>query len=1601
MTTSLSELDATLTAALQPDGTLGLSGTLLGDPALGSLIGVLCPSGVLTVAQAKLDLASDGQSLTLTGTTQVGTLTGAAISVVFRLGSGGALEMTAKIALPDGTALSALLSPLGDPTQEKVTLDGGSMILSSQPYDDPGTGRSLAPGLSLTGSVVPVALLPYLGAILPASTRLALAGPVDCVAPPLFDLETTAVSGSFAGVALPGLSLGFVNRNLAAPGQTPVALSESILRASLSLGGITGQVSAPLPAGGESLALEATFKGLTLTGLADLAPFIGTVNPFEALPAPVASEIEAVASAFALTSLGLTADLSAATFRSVSLGISVDLKGYNIFAPLTVLAVNELDITFSVDMARTPALVRFGASAVIPLSDYAVLLSFQTQSTGGYLISVAQAPGAVLKLTQVLETFLPDLMEFPDFDVETFGLLLMPESGSYSFQAVISSDWQILPTPQITLTEIDVGAAYNTKVAPATSGWITGQFALAVDSDPDNDITITLSAVRPQGVDGWLLTGQTGAGQAIPIGNLVTAIVREFSTTASVPGFLAGLAVENLDLSFDTAQTAFHFGTEIEMPFSDDVVLKLTVSLDVVRQTESGGYETTFAGTILVSQYEFDIVFDDQTAKGDTLIATYRPADGARQQVTLKSLVAGISESLAEDIPIDIEIDLQDVKFVLYKDTQSNRMAFGLDVGLQIGLSDIPIVGSKLPPDLTLAVTNLQGVYATAAFPQTTVASINALMPPKIVHFPSEGLGQGVNLAADVRIGNWTEHFQLAGGTQSTQPPPRGAAAQVTAAAPAPAPAPAPTGTAPDGAFKWININKQIGIFQFDRIGAGYQNNLLSLAIDAGISLGPLGFSMLGLSAGTPMDRFAPQFDLNGLGLSFTEPPVRLSGAFLKVADKTGTSYYGQAMVQVASIGFSALGGWSPDADPASFFLYANVDIPLGGPPYLQLKAISGGIGINRSLLLPTITELAGYILLPNNAPPAPATPQGTVATVLPQLEKYFVDEPGEYWIAAGIAFSSFEMIEAYALVTVSFGVEFQLGILGSLSMSIPTLDAEPIAYVEADLVASFAPASGLLSLQGVLSPKSFVFGGFVKIEGGFACCLWFSKEHAGDFVVSVGGYYPSFDKPSHYPTVPRIRIGFALGPVSVTGSAYFALTPAMLMAGMSMNASFSAGPIKAWFDTSFDMLIAWSPFHYQVGTYIDIGVSVDLGLFTLKLQAGADLAIWGPSFGGKADVDLDVVSFSFAFGSAPSAPTPVGWATFSQTFLPPDSPAPSAAPAQRTPAPQEKRTVAPTAVLAAATPGALDAAAPEDGSSEDGGPEDGATVTNVLKVTVPTGMVSSAVPGYDAIISATAFEIQISSTVPANAFDWTAASGPLSQPDTVKGWSAATPVAGVPFLTLPADTRTFSDTEVWNPDLDVAPMTVTGVTSRLTVGVLKHSDSDPAGVFSDPITDIAVAPMLMPSTTALWKLQDVSSDPNLPALLDQTLVGLSLTPLPRTPDRVSDVPLIDLLYAPGDQTGFYPAQAAVVPGYGVSATDDPTDALVITLTGAHDAVLTSRDWHLTALVDPWVSAQRTAVAEALVAAGFGTTPPSQIDVTTFATRKALSDWPMVRQLGA
>ncbi len=793
-----------------------------------------------------------------------------------------------------------------------------------------------------------------------------------------------------------------------------------------------------------------------------------------------------------------------------------------------------------------------------------------------------------------------------------------------------------------------------------------------------------------------------------------------------------------------------------------------------------------------------------------------------------------------------------------------------------------------------------------------------------------------------------------------------------------------PNPTSPPGdAVHWININKNLGPVNLQKIGLNYSGGEATFGFSAGFAVAGFSLDLQGLTITFPIpgqeSAGVTSFNLDGLGFNLSRGGLKLGGAFLKVLDNGVASYYGEIMAQMASFGFKALGGYTPAGDgrPASFFLYANIDVPLGGPPFLFVTGLAGGFGINRTLILPTMDTLSGYILLPNNAPAEAGSPSDTIAAVLPQLQSVFQDEPGEYWLAAGIQFTSFEMIDAFALVTVSFGVDLQVGLLGSCAMTFPKGDPAPIAYVEIDLIASVTPSTGLFSVMGKLSPASYVYGGFCHISGGFAFDIWFSGEHKDDFVVSVGGYSPFLQNVAPYPAVPRLTLAYGLGPFQVTGQAYFALTPAMMMAGMSMSAVWSSGPIKAWLDVGVDILLSWAPFHYEADAYAAIGCSVDLGLFTLDVHIGADLYVWGPPFGGTAHVDLDVVSFDINFGADRTQPPAVGWATFKQNFLPQNTsaaPAPQAR-AMMMSAPRRRKGRASAAPLAEAPP-------PEK--------------VNIISASVTSGLARTKLAGFDWVIDPDDFAILTNSTIPANNGEWQLPADKAGViPNAVASYNPEQiDVSNGPYLSWPPNTRTFSADQVWNPTVNIGPMKQNNVQSYHTVQVL---DLDT----NQDITSFSCTPILANSNTAMWGQNTDQKNPNDSKFLPSTLVGFLLTPIPRRPDQTNSVDLVDLLYEQGNQTQFANQARAVNTAYPVQSAINPPQTLTITISGAHSQQIGNQNYVLGALADSWVSAQRATILSDLVAQQFSTLSPDQVNVSLLATTTALMDWPTVELLAA
>lgn len=372
----------------------------------------------------------------------------------------------------------------------------------------------------------------------------------------------------------------------------------------------------------------------------------------------------------------------------------------------------------------------------------------------------------------------------------------------------------------------------------------------------------------------------------------------------------------------------------------------------------------------------------------------------------------------------------------------------------------------------------------------------------------------------------------------------------------------------------------------------------------------------------------------------------------------------GTLLIQTTVFTISAIGSYTTLDGKPSLFIFAALQRELGGPPFFFVTGLAVGFGIHRTLTLPSINDVHNYPLIKAATDSKYLGENLDLRKISNELDKYIHPSPGNYWLAAGVKFSTFGMIESFALLSVSFGMQFEIALLGIAKMTIPKDFGQGlvIAYVELVLKAVISPAEGTVAVEGRLTSESYIFSRDCHLTGGFAFFLWFSGEHAGDFVITLGGYHPKFKRPVHYPVVPRLGVNWQVTKqLTITSEFYFAVTPSCLMAGGKLSAVYQSGSIRAWFIAYADFLLNWKPLYYMAEMGISIGVEVSLRIslgfckiaFAIAVHLNVQLHIWGPPFAGLIKVDLSVITFTIRFGEAKTPPPALTAAQFVDSFLP------------------------------------------------------------------------------------------------------------------------------------------------------------------------------------------------------------------------------------------------------------------------------------------------------------------------------------------------------------
>ncbi len=552
---------------------------------------------------------------------------------------------------------------------------------------------------------------------------------------------------------------------------------------------------------------------------------------------------------------------------------------------------------------------------------------------------------------------------------------------------------------------------------------------------------------------------------------------------------------------------------------------------------------------------------------------------------------------------------------------------------------------------------------ASGAFSADDVSAMKKL-DAAAAFLPAGGIGDGVGVNAGLRIGSRVEKLNVPAQTEQLAP-----------RAPSP-PAPA----LPSDGTHWIDVRRSFGPVRFDRVGINYRDGKLWALLDAAITASRLTISLDGLSVQTPLSPWQPAFGLRGLGIDFRNDAVEIGSAFLEraVEDEVGHLLYrgfgGTATVRAKELMLSAAGMYAEVNDHPSLFLYAVLEHAFGGPPFFFVTGLAAGFGYNRTLVLLSLEELPAFPLIAQAK--GDGQPGGIVArdpaTALSALERYVPPAVGEHFLAVGVRFTSFKLVDSFALLVGKFAHRFEIDVLGlSTLVSPPPVSGSattktPLAQAQLALRATFISEDGILTVQGLLTPGSYVLSRQCVLSGGFAFFSWFKDQpgadgpKAGDFVATLGGYHPAFVR-GRYPVVPRLQLQWQVNDrLSIKGSAYYALTAHALMAGGRLEATWSDGDVGASFTASADFLLAWQPYHYDASVSVQMRADITLHIFGthhLSFDAGASVHLWGPEFSGTAEVHLSVlgfdVSFNVDFGDHAALPCAVDWSTFRKAFLP------------------------------------------------------------------------------------------------------------------------------------------------------------------------------------------------------------------------------------------------------------------------------------------------------------------------------------------------------------
>jgi hypothetical protein len=350
----------------------------------------------------------------------------------------------------------------------------------------------------------------------------------------------------------------------------------------------------------------------------------------------------------------------------------------------------------------------------------------------------------------------------------------------------------------------------------------------------------------------------------------------------------------------------------------------------------------------------------------------------------------------------------------------------------------------------------------------------------------------------------------------------------------------------------------------------------------------------LGVSA-----RFKPP---DGAGVTLDLAPAASGGGFAGYFPDTGR-YVGDAAFEFVEVGLSAVivvdtklpgdPGWALFASVAATF----PGLPLGFG--FLLTGVGGIFALNRTMDVDALAEgiksgAADAIMFPDD-------PAGDCALLVSQLDAWFPVAEGSavFGVDAQLAWGTGALVTGELGVVVSFP-DLDLIVLGTIESVLPNADA-PELELHMDALGVIDLGEGTVWITAALYDSALAQT--IHVSGGMALYARFTDDPF--FLLSVGGYHPSFQPPGGLPgavlDLDRMRAEVTISDdVHYSLEAYFAVTSNTLQFGaeasLEVSSRFLGVTYTARGEVGFDVLLVFSPFAFVVDFEASVTVTAGSG---------------------------------------------------------------------------------------------------------------------------------------------------------------------------------------------------------------------------------------------------------------------------------------------------------------------------------------------------------------------------------------------------------------------